>query len=176
MKKIITLAGSSSKNSINKQLAEYTASLMQDVEILNLDLNDYQLPLYSIDVENDEGFPADLLVLDKIIENTDGIVISLAEHNGAYSAAFKNAFDWLSRINGKVWKNKPMLLLSTSPGARGGQSVMELALSRFPHGGGNIIGSANFPAFYDNFKDGKVENIDLNNKLVALTEDLIKTL
>ena len=133
MKKIITLAGSNSKKSINKQLAEYTASLMQDVEVLNLDLNDYQLPLYSIDVENDNGFPADLLVLDEIIENTDGIILSLAEHNGAYSAVFKNAFDWLSRINGKVWKNKPMLLLSTSPGARGGQSVMDLALSRFPH-------------------------------------------
>ena len=176
MKKIITLAGSSSKKSINKQLAEYTASLMQDVDILNLDLNNYALPLYSIDVENDEGFPADLLELDEIIERTDGIIVSLAEHNGAYSAAFKNAFDWLSRINGKVWKNKPMLLLSTSPGARGGQSVMELALSRFPYGGGNIIGSITFPSFYDNFKDGKVENIDLNNKLVALTKDLIKTL
>ena len=176
MKKIITLAGSSSKKSINKQLAEYTASLIQDVEILNLDLNDYQLPLYSIDVENDEGFPADLLKLDEIIEKTDGIVLSLAEHNGAYSAVFKNAFDWLSRINGKVWKNKPMLLLSTSPGARGGQSVMDLALSRFPYGGGNIIGYTTFPSFNDNFKNGKVENLALNKKLVALTKDLIKTL
>ena len=77
MNKIITLAGSNSKKSINKQLAEYTASLMQDVEVLNLDLNDYQLPLFSIDVENDHGFPADLLVLDKIIENTDGIILAL---------------------------------------------------------------------------------------------------
>ena len=176
MKKIITLAGSSSKKSINKQLAEYTASLIQDVEILNLDLNDYQLPLYSIDVENDNGFPPDLLILDQIIENTDGIVLSLAEHNGAYSVVFKNAFDWLSRINGKVWKNKPMLLLSTSPGARGGQSVMDIALSRFPFNGGNIIGSTTFPSFYDNFKDGKVENLELNKKLVELTKDLIKTL
>ena len=176
MKKIITLAGSSSKKSINKQLAEYTASLMQDVEILNLDLNDYQLPLYSIDVENDNGFPPDLLILDQIIENTDGIVLSLAEHNGAYSVVFKNAFDWLSRINGKVWKNKPMLLLSTSPGARGGQSVMDIALNRFPFNGGNIIGSTTFPSFNDNFKNGKVENLTLNKKLVALTKDLIKTL
>jgi len=176
MKKIITLAGSSSKKSINKQLAEYTASLIQDVEILNLDLKDYQLPLYSIDVENDNGFPADLLVLDEIIENTDGIILSLAEHNGAYSVVFKNAFDWLSRINGKVWKNKPMLLLSTSPGARGGQSVMDIALSRFPFNGGNIIGSTTFPSFNDNFKNGKVENLALNNKLVGLTKDLIKTL
>jgi len=176
MKKIITLAGSSSKKSINKQLAEYTASLIQDVEILNLDLNDYQLPLYSIDVENDAGFPADLLVLDEIIENTDGIILSLAEHNGAYSVVFKNAFDWLSRINGKVWKNKPMLLLSTSPGARGGQSVMDIALNRFPFNGGNIIGSTTFPSFNDNFKNGKVENLTLNKKLVALTKDLIKTL
>ena len=66
--------------------------------------------------------------------------------------------------------------LSTAPGASGCQSVMDIALSRFPYVGGNIIGSTTFPSFYENFKDGKVENVDLNKKLVALTKDLIKTL
>lgn len=176
MKKVITLAGSSSKHSINKQLAEFTGSLLEGVEVINLDLNDFQLPLYSIDVENEQGFPKDLQKLNEIIENTDGIIVSLAEHNGAYSAAFKNTFDWLSRIEGKVWRNKPMLLLSTSPGARGGQSVMELALSRFPFNGGNIVGSMTFPSFYDNFKSNAVVNSELNNKLKSLAEDLTKTI
>ena len=67
-----------------------------------------------------------------------------------------------------------MLLLSTSPGARGGQSVMELALSRFPHNGGNIIGSMTFPSFYDNFKNNALVNSELNNKLRSLTKELTK--
>jgi chromate reductase len=176
MKKIITLGGSSSKKSINKQLAEYTGSLLEGVEVINLDLNDFDLPLYSIDVENEQGFSKDLLALNEIVELTDGIIISLAEHNGAYSAAFKNAFDWLSRIDGKVWKNKPMLLLSSSPGGRGGQSVMEIARNRFPFNGGNIVGSMTFPFFNDNFKEGQVVNVELNDKLLDLTKELMKTI
>ena len=92
MKKVITLAGSSSKHSINKQLVEFAGSQLEGVDIENLDLNDFQLPLYSVDVEKEQGFPKDLLKLNEIIENTDGIIVSLAEHNGAYAAAFKNTF------------------------------------------------------------------------------------
>lgn len=176
MKNIITLGGSSSKNSINKQLAEYVGSTVKGVSINKLDLNEYTLPLYSIDIENEQGFPEDLQDLNKSVEEADGIVISLAEHNGAYSAAFKNAFDWLSRIEGKVWRNKPMLLLSTSPGPRGGQSVMQIALSRFPYNGGNIIGSMSFPSFGENFKDGSVINQELNVKLTDLVEQFSKAI
>lgn len=176
MKNIITIGGSTSKLSINKQLAEYAGSLVKGVNVVNIDLNDYDLPLYSMDIENETGFPKDLIKLDAIVEETDGIVLSLAEHNGAYSAAFKNAFDWLSRIEGKVWRNKPMLLLSTSPGPRGGQSVMELALSRFPFNGGNIIGSMTFPSFGQNFKNASVINEELNEKLTGLVEQFSKTI
>ncbi|MGI9530783.1 NADPH-dependent FMN reductase [Lutimonas sp.] len=174
MKKVITLGGSSSKGSINKVLAEYAGSLVNDASIINLDLNDYNLPLYSIDIENESGFPDDLNALNKILEESDGIVLSLAEHNGAYSAAFKNTFDWLSRIEGKVWRNKPMLLLSTSPGPRGGQSVMELALSRFPYNGGNIVASMTFPSFGQNFIDGDVVDdalkLQINEAATALSK------
>ena len=176
MKNIITIGGSTSKKSINKILAEHAADMMTGVKVLKLDLNDYQLPLYSIDVENERGFPKSLLALNKVIEETDGFIISLAEHNGAYSAAFKNTFDWLSRIDGKVWRNKPILLLSTSPGARGGQSVMELALSRFPRNGGNVVGSMTFPSFQQNFIDGEIINLELKNKLAQLSNEFIKNL
>ena len=176
MKTIITLAGSTSKASINKQLAEFVGSSIQGVEVINVDLNDYDLPLYSIDIENEKGFPDDLHLLDQLISSTDGIVLSLAEHNGAYSAAFKNAFDWLSRIEGKVWRNKPMLLLSTSPGPRGGQSVLDIALNRFPYNGGLIVGSMSFPSFGQNFVDGKVVNKELDVEISRLSDILLKSL
>ena len=173
---IVTIGGSSSKSSINKMLAEYTGDLLKDVELIKVDLNNYNLPLFSIDLENEYGFAQGATELNEVIEKADGFVISLAEHNGAYSTAFKNAFDWLSRIEGKVWRNKPMLLLSTSPGERGGQSVLDIALGRFPYMGGNIIGSMSFPSFYDNFVECTIVDSDLKSKLNTLVEDLEKAL
>lgn len=176
MKKILTIGGSTSKKSINKQLAEYAGSMFGDTEVINIDLNDFEMPLFSTDVENELGFSEGTKSLNALVEAADGFVISLAEHNGAYSAAFKNAFDWLSRIEGKVWRDKPVLLLSTSPGARGGQSVLDLATSRFPFNGGKIIGSMPFPSFFENFKDGKIINETLNKDLKLLVSAMQKAL
>ena len=69
-----------------------------------------------------------------------------------------------------------MLLLSTSNGARGGQSVMDIALSRFPYNGGNIIGSMTFPSFNQNFEDGQIVNKDLLIKITELSDRLLKSL
>ena len=54
-KKIIAFGGSSSKNSINKQLATYAAHLFQSVEVEVLDLNDYEMPVFSVDKEKENG-------------------------------------------------------------------------------------------------------------------------
>ena len=165
------MGGSSSKNSINKILAEYAGGLLKNAKLTKVDLNDFEMPLFSVDVENEQGFPKGALALNEIIEKADGFVISLAEHNGAYSAAFKNAFDWLSRIEGKVWRNKPMLLLSTSSGIRGGKSVLEIALGKFPYMGANIVGSMSFPLFNENFKEGEIVNSDLKENLQNLVDE-----
>jgi len=176
MKKILTIAGSSSKRSINKQLAEYAGSLIKKGELIKIDLNDFEMPLYSIDNENEKGFSEATKNLNKLFESADAFVVSLAEHNGAYSAVFKNAFDWLSRMEANVWRDKPMLLMSASPGGRGGQSVLELGLGKFPRMGANIMGSVSFPSFYDNFKEGEIVNKELKVKfenLVQLLENKI---
>lgn len=170
MKKIIALGGSNSKKSINKQLAHYTAGLLQQADVLALDLNDFPVPMYGVDREEEEGIPEDIVKLTKLIQKADGIVISLAEHNGAYSAVFKNIFDWISRLEAKVFKTTPVLLLSASPGGRGGQSVMDIALDRFPRHGATIVESLTFPNFYDNFKNNEVVNEELKSSLLEKIE------
>jgi len=161
MKKIIAFAGSNSKNSINKVLATYVASQVSNVEVDVLDLNDFELPLYGIDLENEHGIPDNAhAFLDKI-KSSDGIVLSLAEHNGAYSTAFKNIFDWMSRIDGKLWSNKPMLLMATSPGGRGGQSVLEIAKGRFPYMGGNVVADFSLPLFGQNFSENGIVDVEI---------------
>ena len=61
MKNIITIGGSSSKNSINKQLSEYVGTSMEGVKVTILDLNDYALTVYSGDIENEHGLSKELL-------------------------------------------------------------------------------------------------------------------
>lgn len=158
MKKIIAFAGSNSTASINKKLAIYTASQLEDVEVTTLDLNDFELPFYGIDYETANGIPETAHTFLNYIKESDGIILSLAEHNGAYSSAFKNVFDWVSRIDGKLWSDKPMLLMATSPGGRGGASVLDIAKGRFPYMGGNIVATFSLPGFNDNFSESGIKN------------------
>jgi len=171
MKKIIVFAGSNSDKSINKELAIYASSLVKNVESKILDLNDFLLPIYGIDEEKEHGIPEKSQKFLELIKNTDGIILSLAEHNGNFSVAFKNIFDWMTRIEQKLWHNKPMLLMATSPGGRGGASVLSIAKNTFPHMGGNVVADFSLPSFYDNFKQGSILNEELKSKLeIAVSE------
>jgi len=175
MKKILAFAGSNSKNSINKQLAIYTASNVDNVTFDVADLNEYPLPIFSLE-EEEKGFPKSALAFNNLLNNYDGFVVSLAEHNGSYAAVFKNIFDWVSRIDRKVFKDKPLLLMATSPGGRGGASVLETAAGTFPHLGGNIIAKFSLPSFFDNFKDGELVNLDLKESLNKAIETYQKAM
>jgi chromate reductase, NAD(P)H dehydrogenase (quinone) len=173
-KNIIAFGASSSKSSINKQFASYAANQFKNATVELLDLNDYELPLFSIDKEKEIGIPALANDFYAKLGSADLLIISFAEHNGAYTAVFKNTFDWISRINSKTFQEKPMLLLATSPGARGGSSVLEIAKNRFPFQGGIVKGSFSLPSFYENFDAlNGLTNNDLKNKLQEIL-DLIE--
>jgi NAD(P)H-dependent FMN reductase len=164
MKKILAFAGSNSKTSINKQLATFVASQVSNSEYEVADLNDYELPIFSLEIEA-EGFPQAAQDFNQLLSEYDGFVISLAEHNGSYAAVFKNIFDWVSRIDRKVFKDKPVLLMATSPGGRGGATVLDAAKNTFPHLGGNVVSTFSLPSFYDYFKEGKIDNQELEDAL-----------
>ncbi|GAA0743394.1 NAD(P)H-dependent oxidoreductase [Gaetbulibacter jejuensis] len=169
MKKIITIAGSNSQKSINKSLLNYTSSLLKNVELITIDLNDYVLPIYGVDYETENGIPVVIKRLDELIDKADGFIISLAEHNGSYTAVFKNIIDWLSRINMKIWREKPMLLMATSPGSRGGTTLLKSASAYFPFMGAKITDTFSLPSFYDNFNNAEIVDQslkeDISNKV-----------
>lgn len=176
MKKILVFAGSNSSDSINKQLATYASSLIKDVQVTILDLNDFELPIFSKDLEAKKGIPENAKKFHQHIKESDGLVISLAENNGAYSAVFKNLFDWMSRWEAKLFMGKPMLLMATSTGNRGGASVLEMALSRFPRHNAQIAAEFSLPKFGENFADGKITNPDLNAQLIEAVNKFRKEL
>ncbi|WP_242204537.1 NADPH-dependent FMN reductase [Aestuariivivens insulae] len=170
MKYVLAFAGSSSKQSINKQLVTYAASLVEHAKVEVLDLNDYELPLFSVDKEAAFGHPENAHKFLEQIKSADGILVSLAEHNGAYTAVFKNLLDWMSRIEGKTFFGKPMLLMATSDGKRGAKSVLGIAQDRFPRHNANIIDVFSLPSFTANFSDGKIINDELDAELKSKVE------
>jgi chromate reductase len=154
--KILAFAGSNSTTSINKKLVAYATTFFKTDTINILDLNDFEMPIYSVELEKSNGIPNAAINFAQKIDQSDFLIISLAEHNGAYSASFKNIFDWISRIpNRKAFGEKHILLMATSPGPRGGLTVLEIAKNRFPYSGGIIAETFHLPSFNENFIENK---------------------
>lgn len=170
--KLLAFGASTSSTSINRQLANFAANQVADAEVTDLDLSQFSLPIYSSDEEEANGIPADARAFKDLITSHDGIVVSLAEHNGSYAAAFKNLYDWVSRIDQSVWADKPMLLLSTSPGGRGGMTVMEAAKATFPRMGADLKASFSLPSFYDNFSPEGIADAGLADQLTEAIQAL----
>jgi len=153
MPKIVAFGASSSQNSINRKLAHFAAQQIPNATIKLLDLNDFEMPIYSTDREK-EGIPDKARTFKQTLHDSEAIIISFAEHNGAYTTAFKNIFDWISRLEKPIWCGKPMFLLATSTGPRGALTVLELAHKRLSRDNPNIP-VFSLPSFTENFSDEK---------------------
>ena len=173
--KVIAFAASTSKQSINKQLARYAAGLLDNAQVEVLDLNDYELPLFSVDKELEIGQPESAKDFLAKIAESDALIISFAEHNGTYTAAYKNLFDWCSRINKKVYQQKNIVLLATSPGPGGAARVLEVAKTAAPNFDGHVKASLSIPKFHDNFDValGSIKNSEINEKLINAVNTLL---
>lgn len=159
--KIIAFAASNSRTSINQQLIHYATKKLPSAEVEILDLNDFEMPIFSEDREKKSGYPELAHLFHQKIKQADGLIISFAEHNGYYSAAYKNIFDWVSRIEMKVYQNTKTVMLSTSPGPGGAARVLEVATSSAEHFAADVTASLSIPNFYQNFDIEKQEFTNL---------------
>ena len=166
--KILAFGASSSRNSINQKLAVFAASLVEGAEVTAIDLNDFEMPIYSEDKEAEHGLPDRARAFIDLIRSADGIVVSYAEHNGTYTAAYKNLFDWASRVERSVYQNKPMVFLSAAPGASGGASVLAQAMGSVQFFGVDLQEVVCVPRFFDVFdvEANRVTDPDLLQSLV----------
>ncbi len=161
--KTIAFSGSNSSKSINQQLVTYAATLIENSKVLNL--TSYNIPVYNIDIEENEGIPNDVKKLADILVEVDNLIISVSEHNGNISAFFKNILDWLSRNNRNFLESKKIVILSTSPGKSGGNSALKITEKTIPYFKGNVVATLSIGSFYDNFKEAKIINDEINEKL-----------
>jgi len=163
MKKIIAFTGSNNSQSINRQLLQVATNQLTDFDVEIIDLRDYELPIYSMDIETD-GFPDNIQKLVDKLSEAEGYVISSPEHNGSVTAFFKNIMDWLSRVEKNYLGNKPLLLLSTSPGGYGGANSLAALQGRLKYVGGDTIASFSLGEFYDKFNSETLSITDQDKK------------
>jgi len=171
MKKILAFAGSNSSTSINHQFLTHIANRVQNHEMKIIRLTDFEIPMFSVDLQKEREFPVDVQVIKNLIDEHDALIISVNEHNRNVSAFFKNLIDWLSRIDRNFLAEKKILLISTSNGVRGAAAALDYTKEILPRFGGQVIESFSFPSFKDNFEDDKV----LNEILDLGIEDVLTT-
>lgn len=170
--KTLAFNASNSKNSINRKLLEHAVDVLKtqietDVEIVSV--LDFPAPIYSIDTEGETGIPKAAHELKDKIASADQMIISYAEHNGSYVAAYKSLFDWMTRIEGKVFADTPMVILATSPGQGGAKSVLGQAETSAPFFGADVKASFSLPSFFETFdtETGIISNSDYSHALSA---------
>lgn len=177
--KVLACSASNSASSINHELIKYTTEYLQiPSDIVNL--KDFDVPIFSIDLERQNGFPDQITVLYHTIKNYDAYVISIPEHNGNFPAFFKNIIDWLTRIRTGFFDHKPILLLNASPGLNGGKSVLDIAKKSFPHFAGHVVDTFILSQFGSLVIDGKIyiensETINELNDVIKKFESFLKT-
>ncbi|WP_334067025.1 NADPH-dependent FMN reductase [Nereida ignava] len=128
---VLGISGSLRKEATNRKLIREAARIGGASTYVEADLN---LPLYDGDLEAAEGIPASVQALADQIKAADAVIISTPEYNKGISGVLKNALDWVSRTEGSVWQDKPVVILSAAAGRAGGeraQSNLRLAMNPF---------------------------------------------
>lgn len=149
--RILAFAASNNPQSINQQLALSVAQLLPQAQVTTLNIDDYELPLYSERREAELGSPPQVQAFLQQIAAADGLIVSFAEHNGTFTAAFKNLYDWASRSQKRIFQHKPALFLAAAPGPGGAQSVLQAAVKAAPYMGAELSGSISVANFYQVF-------------------------
>lgn len=172
MKNIIALSTSNSSKSINSSVIQYIANNNENVNVI--DLRDYDMPIYGIDLENENGIHENAHKLIELLQEADAVVIATPEHNGLVSAFYKNIYDWMSRTRIKYLENTPTALISVSPGGGGAKKALTTLETLIGYTGANVVGTFSLPAYSDNFDyDSKsFKNEELKAELDALVGKL----
>ncbi len=134
--------------------------------------------MFSEDMEKEVGKAEGAQAFLDAIEPADLVIVSYAEHNGTYTAAYKNLFDWSTRIQRTVFQEKPVIYLATSPGANGARNVLQSAVNSAPHFGANVVASLSVPSFSENFdlKKNTVINQEIGAQLDSVVASAVKAL
>lgn len=109
--KLVGIVGSNAEVSYNRKLMEFIAKEYKDLFTLEL-LDITNLPMFNQD-EDHSRENKDLLVMNRKILQSDGVIIATPEHNHTITASLKSALEWLS-FELHPLENKPVMVLGAS--------------------------------------------------------------
>lgn len=173
---ILAIPATNSRDGVNTQLLTYASKLLTEegAEVEIVDLNDYEMAIYSPEREA-AGIPAEAQAFFDKIGAADAVIVSYAEYNGSFTPAWKNTYDWASRIGMQVYQGRPVLMLAASPGPRGGAGVLGAATMSAPFFGAELVGSLGIGTFYESFdaEGGALADAERDAELRELLKKLV---
>jgi chromate reductase len=128
--RLLAISGSERSGSWNRKLlgVAEAAARTRGALVTPLDLRALGLPVYDGDLEKAQGAPDATRRLRDALLGSDAVLLVTPEYNGFPPPLVVNAFDWLSRLATEggapsglgATANKPIGLMSASPGLLGG--------------------------------------------------------
>lgn len=119
--KILGVSGSLRKVSFNTALLHAAKDMMPKDSRLTVQTL-HGIPLYNGDDEAENGVPEAVVNLQKLIAQSDGVLIASPEYNSSVPGVLKNAIDWVSRPSSEyknVFAGKSVAVIGASPGGFG---------------------------------------------------------
>lgn len=177
--KIFLFAASLRKDSYNKKPIRIAAEIVQKQPGCTVELsefNDFPMPMYDGDLEASQGIPEGVLKLAQKINTADAVIIASPEYNGSIPGTFKNAIDWLSRINPVPLAKKQVCLIGASPGNFA--AVRGNIHARVPF---HVLGTYLYPDYFglarahEAFDDkGQFKDVKQTERLTALLSEFLR--
>jgi len=120
---VVVICGSLRKGSYNAALARTLPALAPAGMKLRAASSFERFPIYSFDIQNATGFPAEIVAWADAIRSADGLIIVSPEYNWSIPGGLKNAIDWVSRMKDQPFNDKPVVLQSVAGGILGGSRM-----------------------------------------------------
>jgi len=182
MARLLFLAGSARKESLNKKLAKYACDIAQSkgADATFIDLKNFEMPLFCEDYESENGIPETTKALKKMFQDCDGFLMASPEYNSTFSPVLKNTIDWMSRSSVKgeqsAYQGKIAAICSTSPGAIGGLRGLTPLRTMLANIGVHVIPTQLAVGGMDAMNDQGELTKDMHiNMMDAMVDQLIKT-
>jgi chromate reductase, NAD(P)H dehydrogenase (quinone) len=125
--KILVFSASIRKDSLNQKLASLVTRRLKarDVDVTELNLAKYPLPIYNGDLEATDGLPPEALLLHEQLRSHDAVFIASPEYNSSISPLLINLLAWVSRVTehggmDAAFAKSVFAIGSASPGGFGG--------------------------------------------------------
>ncbi|MBD3763468.1 MAG: NAD(P)H-dependent oxidoreductase [Rhodobacterales bacterium] len=171
---LLGICGALRAASTNRLLLDEARRLFGPAMHLDADL---RLPLYDGDLEAAEGIPPAVVALAGQIRAADAVVIATPEYNKAPPGVLKNALDWVSRVPGGAWRDRPVAIVSAAGGRAGGersQFALRLMLTPFRPRlitGPEVMIAQSDTAFDDQGRLKEARSIAALTELMAILRD-----